>query len=333
MANILLTEVCVRKCPYCFAKQYMDNKSDSTAITIENLLYIIDFLERSGIKNVSLLGGEPLLHTQIADIIDSLLSKGFVVSVFTSGIMPLGRFDAFVDSINAISKDKKKSLSFIVNVNEPRFSLKSELEKVHSFLSSLNELCSLSFNIYRLDYDLQFLIDYILRFGLRRRVRFGIANPIPGIKNECLHPADFKKASRKLVDMLGHMNGLDITPNLDCGFPLCMFSDDDIGKLFRYTKNSLSLNKCGPALDIGPDLTCWSCFPLSNVNKVSLKDFGTYDDLYKYFDKIHQEYRKEIRGIYIECDSCRNYKDGICSGGCLAHIVNRFHNEGHFRDM
>ena len=45
MANLLLTEACVRRCPYCFAKQYMDGVEDHSAITKENFVYVIDFLE------------------------------------------------------------------------------------------------------------------------------------------------------------------------------------------------------------------------------------------------------------------------------------------------
>ena len=48
MANLLLTEVCVRKCPYCFAKQYMEGVEDRSAITKDNLVYVVNFLEKSG---------------------------------------------------------------------------------------------------------------------------------------------------------------------------------------------------------------------------------------------------------------------------------------------
>lgn len=50
MANVLLTETCVRSCPYCFAKQYMDNTTDDDYLSWDNLIYITDFLEASGEK-------------------------------------------------------------------------------------------------------------------------------------------------------------------------------------------------------------------------------------------------------------------------------------------
>ena len=331
MANLLLTEVCVRSCPYCFAKQYMDEVDDHSAITTENLVYVIDFLERSGIKHISLLGGEPLLHPQAAELIEYLVAKrDFDVCIFTSGIIPNRKFSPFVDKINSIVKTKTNKLKFVVNVNEPRFSPKSELEKVHKFLSSLANVCSLSFNIYRLDYNFDFLTDYILKYGLRRHVRFGIANPIPGSGNQYIAPTDFKLVTNSLMAGLEKMYELHIYPGLDCGFPMCMFTDDELGRLYKYTRNGLVF-ECGPTIDIGPDLMCWSCFPLSDKKRKSLKDFNNYDELYSYFEKIQQEYRTEVCGVFQECDTCRNFDDSICSGGCLAHILNVFHKEGSFR--
>ncbi|MDO4211488.1 MAG: radical SAM protein [Bacteroidales bacterium] len=334
MANILLTEVCVRSCPYCFAKQYMEGEEDKSSITMENIVMIADFLERSGSRRVSLLGGEPLLHPKVGEIIGYFIGRGFDVFMFTSGIMPNGRFEAFVEAMEPLMADEEacKKITFIVNVNEPRFSPKHEFPKVQRFLSTFGSLSTLSFNIYRVDYDVDFLIDYVLKYGLRRHVRFGIANPIAGAKNEYIHPDDFPVVGASLITALARMDELNITPGFDCGFPLCMFSDDALGKLYKYTRNGVSF-ECGAAVDIGPDLSCWSCFPLSNLHKRSLHDFQDYNEMYAYFISVQENYRKEVRGIYSECDECKHYDRGLCSGGCLAHVINRLHHEGNFRNI
>lgn len=327
MANLLLTEACVRKCPYCFAKQYMEGVEDHSAITKDNLVYVVNFLEKSNIKHISLLGGEPLIHPNIAGIIEYLvLDRSFDVTVFTSGIIPRKKLDAFAERMRTEDMSGCKRLKFVVNVNDPSISPVHELEKVHGFFSKLGDLCGLSFNIYRLDYDIDFLVDYILNYGLSRSVRFGIANPIPDSGNEYIDPKYFRQVKIKLMEGLKRMYDLKIHPLLDCGFPMCMFTDEEIGKLYKYTKGTL-LFDCGPTIDIGPDLSCWPCFPLSCLKR-SLRDFQTYDDLYAYFAKIQKGYRKDIKGIYQECDTCRNYEEEICSGGCLAHTLKFFHEEG-----
>ena len=60
MANVLLTEQCVRSCPYCFAEEHMDNSS-LPELNWDDLIYIADFLELSGHKKISLLAKDTAL--------------------------------------------------------------------------------------------------------------------------------------------------------------------------------------------------------------------------------------------------------------------------------
>lgn len=328
MANVLLTETCVRSCPYCFAKQYMSDADMKDLLSWDNLIYIADFLEGSGEHHISLLGGEPLLHPQIAEFIIYLNQRGFYVTIFTSGIMPEEKIHAFSHKI--LSRGPELKLSFVCNVNEPRFSPKAEIEKVKNFFSIFGERCTLSFNIYRLDFQMDFLFDYIINHGLGRHIRLGLAHPIPGAKNMFISPNDFHLVKDTLFKHFPKMEKLAIVPGFDCGFPLCMFTDEELGKVFKYTMGQLSF-QCGPAIDIGTDLSCWSCFPLSNFNKKSLFDFNDFRELHDYYESKMQEVRHEVRGIYPECDKCDNIKCGLCSGGCLAHIINNFMKEGEIR--
>lgn len=325
MANVLLTETCVRSCPYCFAKQYMTDLDVSDSLTWDNLIYIADFLESSGEKHISLLGGEPLLHPHIAEFIEYLDYRGFTITVFTSGIMPATRIEEFARKIHCHGPELK--LIFVVNVNEPRLSPKSEIEKVKKFFELFGERSSLSFNIYRLDFQMEFLKDYIIDYGLIRRVRLGLAHPIPGSKNLYIDPSDFGKVRDTLMSIFPSMSEIGIIPGFDCGFPMCMFSDDDLGKLFKFTDRQMEF-QCGPAVDIGTDLSCWSCFPLSDFNKKSLFDFANYQEIIQFYGNKMHEVREKERGIFPECDICSNNKNNLCSGGCLAHILNRFLKEG-----
>lgn len=328
MANVLLTETCVRSCPYCFAKQYMSDNDIKDYLTWDNLIYIADFLEGSGEHHISLLGGEPLLHPQIAEFIIYLSQRGFFVTVFSSGIMPESKFDDF--ALKILSRGQELKLGFVCNVNDPRLSKKSELEEVRKFLSVFRERCTLSFNIYRLDFNMDFLVDYIIDYGIGRHIRLGLAHPIPGAKNLYIQPKDFHIVKEILMKSFEKMYQLDIVPGFDCGFPMCMFSDEELGKIFKYTLGQLSF-QCGPAIDIGTDMSCWSCFPLSGFNKKSIFDFNSYQEMHDYYESKMHEVRNEVKGIYRECDFCDNFKHRICSGGCLAHILNKYLEEGNLR--
>jgi hypothetical protein len=242
--------------------------------------------------------------------------------------MPDSKFDDFARKILQYGTDLR--LSFVCNVNEQRFSPKSELEKVVKFFSVFGERCSLSFNIYRLDFQMDFLLSYIIDYGLGRHIRLGLAHPIPGAKNKFIQPKDFSSVKETLMSSFEKMASLSIIPGFDCGFPMCMFSDDELGKVYKYTLGQMAF-QCGPAIDIGTDLSCWSCFPLSSFNKKSLFDFNNFQELHDYYESKMQEVRREVNGLYLQCDDCSSNKLGICSGGCLAHVLNCFDSEGGIR--
>ena len=327
MANILLTETCVRSCPYCFAKQYMSDSDVKDALTWDNLIYIADFLLASGERHISLLGGEPLIHPEIAEIILYLNKRGLAVTVFTSGIMPDSKFGLFVEKLYS---SPNLMVAFVCNVNDPKLSSKSEVEKVKRFFTAFGSMASLSFNIYRLDFEMEFLKGYIIEYGLNRHIRLGLAHPIPGKKNKYIEPKDFCIVKDKLLGYFEEFEKLGIDPGFDCGFPMCMFDDTELGKVFKYTVGQASF-QCGPAIDVGTDLNVWSCFPLSDFKKKSLLDFNSYQEIADFYGQEMERVRTEVGGIYPSCDTCRYRVKHLCSGGCLAHVLNKFIEEGGFR--
>lgn len=328
MANILLTETCVRSCPYCFAKQYMSDSDVKDALTWDNIIYIADFLLSSGERHISLLGGEPLIHPEIAEIILYLNKRGLAVTVFTSGIMPDRKFVPFVEKLLS---SPNLMVAFVCNVNDPKFSPKSELEKVKRFFTAFGNMASLSFNIYRLDFEMDFLKDYILEYGLNRHIRLGLAHPIPGQKNKYIDPTDFHIVKDKLLGYFEEFEKFNIDPGFDCGFPMCIFDDAELGQIFKYTVGQASF-QCGPAIDVGTDLSVWSCFPLSGFKKMSLLDFNSFHEIADFYGNEMEKVRQEVGGIYSSCDTCKYREKHLCSGGCLAHVLNKFIEEGGFRN-
>ena len=307
----------------------MSENDVQDSLTWDNLIYIVDFLEGSNERHISLLGGEPLLHPHIAEFIIYLNERGFFVTIFTSGIMPDEKFDTFVHKL--LSYGENLNVGFVCNVNDPKLSKKSELEKVKRFFSVFGEKCSLSFNIYRLDFNMDFLINYIVDYNLGRHIRLGLAHPIPGAKNLYISPKDFSIVKDKLMAHFITMEQFEIVPGFDCGFPMCMFSNEELGLIYKYSMGQVTF-QCGPAIDVGTDLSCWSCFPLSGFNKRSLYEFNSYKELYEFYESKMHEVRDDVCGIYLECDTCKYRRERLCSGGCLAHILNNIQNEGGLRD-
>lgn len=322
MANVLLTERCVRSCPYCFAKKQMSDLSGKEMISWEDLIHIADFFEASHERHLSLLGGEPTLHPHFVDFVLYLLARNFHVGVFTSGIMSEEKLAECRSSLNGVDSQQ---LTFICNFNDPESSSASEASRIQNFLEIFGASTTLSFNIYKTDFTMDFLFDSIVRFGLKRHIRLGLAHPIPGEQNACIPPAKFGDMVDRLFTFMPDFERLDISPGFDCGFPLCIFSDQQLGRLTRIQKGEGSGIRfvCNPALDIGADMAVWSCFPLSRYQRRSLYEFNSAAEVREHYKALHVQVRNEQGGIFASCESCVHRFNEHCAGGCLAHILNR----------
>jgi radical SAM protein with 4Fe4S-binding SPASM domain len=329
MPNILFTQSCVRSCPYCFAKKHMSESSPEDIISWEDLIYLADFLISAGERHFPILGGEPTLHPDFCSMVLYLLERGFSVNVFTSGIMADRKLDEAFDAFKSVPRDR---LSFTCNLNDPSTpnTPVAETESVKRFLRAFGERVTPGFNIYRKDFDLDFLFRYINEFGLHRHIRMGVAHPIPGKKNRFIRPDEMDEIIQRLFSFKPMFERLRIKPGLDCGFPLCRFSEEQLGWLYRNAGGKYDFG-CNPVIDIGPDLSVWACFPLSSYQKKSVYEFNSLRELHDFYSKLHNAVRTEVAGVYPECDGCNFREEYLCKGGCLAHNLSRFLEEKRVR--
>jgi len=324
MANILLTNKCVRECPYCFAGEEMAQSPSSEFIAWENIVYLADLLAASGEKRVSLLGGEPSLHPEFVDILAYFIERGFNVSVFTCGIMSKARLDALAQHVAGHSIAR---VTFVCNVNNPTQTKthESEIEKLEAFLAALGRWTMPAFNIYRPDFEIDFIFDLIERHGLKKRLRLGIAHPIPGANNASIEVWQIAGVITRLCGYRSEFERLRIKLTFDCGFPLCQVSDEQLGWLTRLSGH---MNfKCHPAIDFTPDMQVYCCFPLATLAKKSVFDFNSFKEINDHYRKLQDRLRGEIPGIYDECAACCHRSERTCAGGPACQIANRLANE------
>jgi MoaA/NifB/PqqE/SkfB family radical SAM enzyme len=324
MANILLTSKCTRSCPYCFAEREMSSSPDQI-LSWENLIYLADFMAASGERNISLLGGEPTLHPQFVDFVLYLLQREFRVNVFTNGIMSSHRLMELKEHLGAVPNER---LGFVCNLNNPE-QTDAPLEqqkRVEEFLGLMGPWTQPGFNIYRVDFDLEFLFDLVNRYGMKRRLRLGLAHPVPGASSAYIKPGEIGPAMERLYSYRALFEGFQLDFGPDCGFPLCKFSDEQLGWLYRMGKVDMRF-KCGPVIDITPDMSVYACFPLSNLSRRSIFEFDNLGQVADFFTETHRKIRAEAKGIYPECDGCEQMNKGICSGGGACQLLNIFKNE------
>jgi len=81
--QIFITNVCNLKCDGCFARKIISENNKH--MTLEEYTTAVDrFLEKDG-KQINLLGGEPLLHPRLRDILKINRDKGIKTTIYTNG--------------------------------------------------------------------------------------------------------------------------------------------------------------------------------------------------------------------------------------------------------
>ncbi|SLM31932.1 hypothetical protein MTBBW1_50055 [Desulfamplus magnetovallimortis] len=311
MGNLLITSKCNRKCSFCFARQRLNSRNEPSNITRENIRKVMDFSSRSGTKQLRLLGGEPSVHPEFTDILDEAISDGFHVHVFTNGMFSAG----VTDYIEQMSDSE---ISFLCNISPQAKDSEKQIRDRTYALKKLGQKITLSITLTSPDFEFDYLIDIIKEYNLRKHIRVGIAQPIVGQENDYLHPDDYRETGRAIMNMTNACIAEDILIGFDCGMTLCMFSEAELGQLQTRTEGFKSV--CNPIVDIGLDLSVWSCFPLSDILNSHLDSFDNRMEITAFYEKELAPYR--TLGCKSECLTCDFKRRGQCFGGCLAHAIN-----------
>lgn len=296
-------------------------------VSWENLIYVADFLAASGERSLGLLGGEPLEHPDFVDFLLYLLDRGFNVTVFTSGITSPGQQDALRAAAPRLDGLPPERLTFVCNLNDPAADPgpPAQARALDAFLALAGPWTLPGFNVYRPDFDLAFVVELINRHGLRRHLRLGAAHPLPGAEGPFLAPDDMPRVAERLFAHRALLERWRVKPGLDCGFPMCAFTDAQLGWLTRLS-GPVRFG-CGPAVDIAPDMRVFPCFPLADLEPRSLFDFDDLAGLVAHQAKAVAAVRSELAGVFPACDSCHARTEGLCAGGGACHLMDRMVGE------
>jgi hypothetical protein len=287
----------------------------SREMSMRELIDLADIIVASGRLNTGVLGGEPLLHPQFPEMVSYLLARGIQVRVFTNG---LGR-DELMDEIEGIRP--RSRFKFVVNVNFPEIESERNRERQERFINRFAPICDLGLNVFRADLDPLFLADLARRTGVRnRRIRVGLAQPIVGEANQFLGLDYYRQVAANVVRLAEAVFDLGMVVSLDCGFPLCSFTDEQLGRLRRVRADTKFV--CTTATDLAPGRQAWSCFPLAKHNRITIDRSVSLKELEGRFLGMLEGYRQRFsRGVFAECAECAYLRHRVCDGGCLAHVI------------
>ncbi len=321
--NLIITDYCNRSCPYCFAREKVDLAGERSGAEPKHMSLVdfercLRFLERSQNLNLKLLGGEPSIHPQLPEMVSIAIAQGFNLTIFTNGLWPEPVRAFFMEFQDA-------KVQFVLNVNEPDRQADWENAQQRRTMEIAGQRIILGFNIYHEDFDLLFMADLIDTYSLKRSIRLGLAQPIVRKQNAHLSNSQLAQAGKRLVRQLVALEQRDIVGGIDCGFPLCMFDEADLGKLIRSVSPGFN-SVCQSVIDVGPDLKVWPCFPLSDVLNVHLRDFQTRQEINEYYLKRMTPLRSF--GSTDACVGCKFLRRNQCCGGCLARTIRSWEASG-----
>jgi organic radical activating enzyme len=321
--NVLLTNHCNRRCPYCFAQERIAHTAAAGRraaappfIAPADFRRVVAFATRSRLRSLGILGGEPSLHPRFAELVGAALDAGLEARVFTNGLWRPSQLEA----VAKVAAGARGRLHVVLNVNEPALTPPRHRAAQERLLERLSRWASLSFNVYRAGCDPAFLVDLILRHRTRRNIRLGLAQPLAAQRSQHLEVGDYPLVAPAIVDLARRCSEHDVRLGFDCGFTLCMFTPEQLGELVLAGCRIKA--SCVPALDIGTDLSAWACFPLSALaSEVKLTDFDDVEGLHDHFRKRYA--RLYAAGALPACVGCPQRRRRQCAGGCAAHAYRR----------
>ena len=314
MANLTISTVCNQHCPYCFTSDYLNDSGDGRRfLDAGDFGARLDFLDRSGIDQVRLLGGEPTLHPQFPKLVELARARDKKIVVFSNGLMP-------EEVLACLETLPVAGCIVLVNVNDPAEAGDGTYERQRAAIRRLGERALLGFNIYRADFQPDFLLSLIDEAGCRPPVRLGLAHPCLSGDNRYIYPQQYVAIGKKIVRFARVAADSKVTVEFDCGFVRCMFSDEDL-----ETLEALGADvgwRCNPILDVGIDGQVIHCYPLSRLGSLPLTSELDAPALRRHFEALTRPYRQA--GVFKECSTCPFKLSGVCPGGCLAATMRRF---------
>lgn len=129
--RVRLTNYCNRRCEYCFADDYLEGQKNHSHISLKELELFIDSCKERGIKEVAWQGGEPLIHSNIIEIINLHKKAELFIQIFTNGMFNKSICHALSDL----------DFQMLINLNHPdTYSNKEDYIKIINNIKILNSL-------------------------------------------------------------------------------------------------------------------------------------------------------------------------------------------------
>ncbi|ADU62159.1 MAG: radical SAM protein [Pseudodesulfovibrio sp.] len=309
MINIFITYRCNLACPYCFARELIDEyPQDMDEARFDTLL---SWMSQAKLPAAAFIGGEPTLHPGLADMIERTALAGITPVLFTNGLFRLGLADRLAPLVS----------NFVVNYNDPSLYTPAQRATLRATLSQLRDLgarITFSKNFSRECCEFEYLLAGCEEYGVTS-VRYDISRPSASAANDHFTNADMAGMISHIVRFVKGCEERDIRTGLDCSVRLCDLRVEDRSYLERVSMKFTGV--CHPSIDVHPDLSASYCLPMRDIRVPDVTAFPGRDALMWHFAELVRPVRQA--NVSVECFDCRDFMRR-CQGGCMA--LNRPHH-------
>lgn len=313
MPNILLNNYCNLDCDYCFANEVRGE--DAQKLSMDDYRRILDLLEKSGIPEVRLIGGEPTLHPKFPEFVLEASRRDSIrkVHLFTNG-----SFKSRYTELLKLVAQRNEDVSVLMNFNDPHTAGETNFEAMEQNVDQLANTpisLRLGINFYKENQDYDHLLDVAEKYNLPNlRWALTIPQDVSAIDPENY----FDQHADMIFNFLMEAADRGMAPSPDCtSLPVCALSDDQIREMSLTGEGNLRTRACDPIIDIKPDMTAIRCFAMDDY-AVDVDKFNTIQELRKHFTKnVDEKYRN--KPLLDRCETCTHFQNEGQTCACLSY--------------
>jgi hypothetical protein len=316
--NLIVTNACNLRCPFCFATE---SRVDSRCSALKHVGTdeFGGWLAWLGAERVKFCGGEPTLHPDFVELLEmALASTSPEIVLMTNGLWP----DAVRRHIARLPPRHQARITILFNVLEPGRYRQVEQRRLAASLAAANPYtATLGFTIYKRPFDYAYVLELAKRTGIRR-LRYSIAAPnISDPASWAIVPErDFRPLARTVVRLARQAHRAGLSLGGDCGYlPRCVYTASDLARLQAFPR---AMQQCHQSpVDIAPGGTAWRCYGLYSVLRTTVDWKEPPARLDAHFDRRVRLLEDFL--LFEDCRDCTYLETRQCLGGCYALRVAR----------
>lgn len=286
---------------------------DLREMPMSDYLELIKKLKEGGTETVNLMGGEPTLHKNFLELIETTLDLGLDIDLFTNGFFSQ-KIEDFL-----ISK-KEKINTYHINVTTPDYVKAKKRNKVNDFISKVMKTSNVSLEVTVDDLDLAKYLKIFDEVGKNINnvsVRIGVDGYY--LNQGGFDVGKYKQVGEMVVKLVDHLIKNNVKNVWLSEIYGCMFDKAQTVMLNNSPKVTISGFGClskRAGVDIKTDLKVIRCFSFEAFDGIDFNE----KPLQKIKNILDKRMEKKSKiNLPLMCKKCNQhgYKIGMCPGPCL----------------